>query len=422
MYPIKLVKLTGIEEFENKSFLKISIQLDREADYYWQVDHETAHHLASVTDFDSGYFYRMSFKSHRDSLQNVYKSSITQTYRDQSKALEFICSQAYLQELEQIKQVAYIEGLDKLPFLFEQLVPEVPEELPEIEYEKPSEKPAKRKSKKAKPKFSRMLVTAIITIAAIIFTYTGHSLLTTAVATPGKDALEEKESEKDAEALPEEKVEASPETAISEENITIEEDQPVIPSYTLEDTVAYGIPDGMVALTFDDGPSEFSVEIMDTLKEHEAGGTFFFVGTNVKKYPEYVDYIFENGYSVGTHSMTHSNLSTLSHTTLEQELVESSELVEAITGVDVTLFRPPFGSWTDATKDIAEELNQKVVLWNNDPKDWETRDRDSIVRHIKTTDVSGCIIILHETQATIDALPEIIDYLQGKGLELVMLR
>ena len=63
-----------------------------------------------------------------------------------------------------------------------------------------------------------------------------------------------------------------------------------------------------------------------------------------------------------------------------------------------------------------------MVLWNNDPKDWKTRNSDRILDDIQSSDVSGSIILLHESQAVIDALPNIVEYLQQFDLEIVNLK
>ncbi|MBZ4668480.1 MAG: peptidoglycan-N-acetylglucosamine deacetylase [Epulopiscium sp.] len=199
-------------------------------------------------------------------------------------------------------------------------------------------------------------------------------------------------------------------------------DQFMLPFVELDNPVSYNIPEGYVALTFDDGPSKYSKEIVDILKEYGIGGTFFFIGLNVKKYPEHVKYIHSNGYSIGTHSMNHSNLPTLSNEKQEKELIQSSQLIESLTGEKLSLFRPPYGAMNQNVKDLANQYGYKIILWNNDPEDWRNKDADAIVNHIKNTDISGSIILLHESQAVIDALPRIINYLKEQNLEIVSLK
>ncbi|MBE3102379.1 MAG: polysaccharide deacetylase family protein [Firmicutes bacterium] len=209
------------------------------------------------------------------------------------------------------------------------------------------------------------------------------------------------------------------------DNIIIENsssNQPTIPFIELGEATTYSIPEGNVALTFDDGPSQYSIEIADVLKKYGVGGTFFFIGRNAKKYSDYVQYIQSNGYSIGSHSMNHVNIANLSHEEQENELIQSIKLLEEITNGEIILFRVPFGSFNKQVKDLMHEHQYKMVLWNNDPKDWKTRDADKIFNDIQNSYTSGSIILLHESQAVVDALPRIIEYLQGLDLEIINLK
>lgn len=195
-----------------------------------------------------------------------------------------------------------------------------------------------------------------------------------------------------------------------------------IPQLELEEFISFSLPKGYVALTFDDGPSKHSIDIMNVLKKHEVGGTFFFVGTNVKKHPDYVRVIHANGYSVGSHSMTHSQLTSLTYEQQEAELTRVSDLIEHITDEKLELFRPPYGAFDDRTEALSQQQGSKMVIWNRDPEDWLTRDEDKILEYVQHIEASGSIILLHESQAVVDALPKIIKHLQDQGLTIVSLQ
>ncbi|MNM93967.1 Peptidoglycan-N-acetylglucosamine deacetylase [compost metagenome] len=201
----------------------------------------------------------------------------------------------------------------------------------------------------------------------------------------------------------------------------VNNNESAIASEVLAEAVTYSIPKGRVALTFDDGPSKYTKDIVDILKEHEIGGTFFFVGKNVGHYSDSVKYVHNNGYSIGNHSMNHRNLVKLSNEKQEYEILDSNKLLEELIQEKVVLFRPPYGSKNAVTKEILIKNDKKMVLWNTDPEDWKSRDANAIYQAIAKSKVNGSIILLHESQATIDALPKIIKYLQSKQLEIVNL-
>ncbi|WP_010097965.1 polysaccharide deacetylase family protein [Ornithinibacillus scapharcae] len=406
MYQLKLLQLIDIVEYENDSYLHIKFQLDQEAYVYWKLDNETASHIKAITDFSKGYLYRLSLKAESS------KSSLTQTYREQSLRLDFSCTENYSQELNQLTKIETVAELDSLPFLYQELGSNDETELEKAAISEVT-KPTKRKR-------SWVFSTVLITAMAILLTYTGHSIIINALAKPAKEAVVHEVVEKAADALKEIE-ESKPETLLLEENITIE-DEPDLPFYVLEEGTSHSVPEGMVALTFDDGPSQFTSKIVDTLANYQVGGTFFLVGANVNKFPGQAEYIDENGYSIGSHSMTHTNFASSAVSTQKHELQQSASIIEATIGDNVTLFRPPFGHFNATTEKLTQQLGQKMVIWNNDPKDWNSKSANQIIHHIKSTKVSGSIILLHEKQATVDALPEIISYLQGLGLKIVSLR
>ncbi|WP_176481943.1 polysaccharide deacetylase family protein [Paucisalibacillus globulus] len=411
MYHLKILQLVGIKEYKENHYLQIHVLLDQVETLYWKVDQETADILQAVTDFTKGYYYRLTFQTYME------KSIVTRTQLEESLNLEFTCSREYREQLAVLKQVESLVDMKQLDFISSELESE-PEREKKQKVELPkSENPAPARRKR-KP--SWVLATALTIIFAIIFTYTGHSILTKALAQPEKVASEHELVEKET-APVKEKVEPKPETIILEENITIEE-EPAIPFFKLADGTSHGIEEGKVALTFDDGPSQFTDEIIDILKESNAGGTFFLIGSNVNKFPENAAYIHQNGYSIGTHSMNHINFASSGVAAQQEELVQSINLIESIIGEEIKLFRPPFGKMNGTTEQVTNDLGQRIVLWNNDPRDWQSRDSKKIIQHIKSTEVSGSIILLHETEATLDALPEIIAYLQEQDLEIVTLR
>ena len=74
------------------------------------------------------------------------------------------------------------------------------------------------------------------------------------------------------------------------------------------------------------------------------------------------------------------------------------------------------------TENLVHSYNKKIVLWDKDTKDWQTRDAQKIIQYIKSIDATGSIILLHESQAVVDALPTIIEHLQQNGLNIVNLK
>lgn len=196
----------------------------------------------------------------------------------------------------------------------------------------------------------------------------------------------------------------------------------VFPVYQVEQDYISSLPNHYVALTFDDGPSEYTKEIADILAERGVAGTFFFIGKRIEEYPEIVQYVKEQGHMVGSHSYEHTNLNRLTPKLLENDLLEAITGLEGLVGHHVELFRPPFGSADDEVVEVVKSKGLKMVMWNRDPKDWETERAQDIVDYFYSYDPSGGIYILHENAETVEALPQILDYLQSEDLQVVGLQ
>jgi peptidoglycan/xylan/chitin deacetylase (PgdA/CDA1 family) len=190
----------------------------------------------------------------------------------------------------------------------------------------------------------------------------------------------------------------------------------------------------MVALTFDDGPSaEFTPAILDILKEYNVPATFFMVGTHVEKYPQIAQRIAEEGHEIGNHTHNHRNIPTLSTIELHGEILEATATITAVTGVYPSYVRPPRGMYDGRFRRLASLIGQDIVLWTISTRDWRYGvTPDSIIKTVKNKVKGGDIILFHDSgalikneggdrRATVLALPQVIEIIQAKGLEIVPL-
>lgn len=177
--------------------------------------------------------------------------------------------------------------------------------------------------------------------------------------------------------------------------------------------------DGVVYLTFDDGPHpEHTPQVLDILARYDAKATFFVLGSLAQAYPELIDRIVAEGHTVANHSWAHQDLANLSH----EEFNESIGRTEAVLGEHATgCLRPPFGSLNENTGAWAAELGLEVVLWDTDTVDWQKPGVDAIADAIVDGARNGRPnILLHDgggdrTQSVL-ALDRALDELSGDGL------
>ena len=188
-----------------------------------------------------------------------------------------------------------------------------------------------------------------------------------------------------------------------------------------------------VALTFDDGPDPtWTPKILKILKEKNAPAAFFVLGSQVQQYPDLLQRIASNGHEIGNHTYSHQNLTLSGDEQIDLELNATTRLIEAVTGHSTAYFRPPYNS--DGTPSqpgemralrVARDLGYLTVTQSIDPDDWERPGANAILARVKDQRPNGSIILLHDAggdrSQTLAALPGIIDYLRGRGDQIVPL-
>ena len=175
-----------------------------------------------------------------------------------------------------------------------------------------------------------------------------------------------------------------------------------------------------VAISFDAAwGADKTQGIVDILKEFGAGATFFLVGFWTDKYPDMVKMIDQSGLEIGTHSNTHPDMAKLSADQIKQELETSMKLITDITGKDVKVFRPPYGSYNNTLIDTASSLGLKTIQWDVDTLDWKGLSGEEICQRVINNVKNGSIILCHNNSDHIlEALPLILDRLQKQGYKI----
>lgn len=173
-----------------------------------------------------------------------------------------------------------------------------------------------------------------------------------------------------------------------------------------------------IALTFDDGPHpKYTEQLLDGLKERGVVATFFVTGENAENYPDIIRREQDEGHLIGNHTYSHIQLTSSNRETFREELVQTNEILEEITGEKISFVRPPYGSWD---KSFEKELNMFPVLWNIDPLDWCSHNADCIASKVVEKAGDGDIILMHDYYETsVTAALEVVDILQKRGFQFV---
>ncbi|KAB8190572.1 polysaccharide deacetylase family protein [Nonomuraea phyllanthi] len=175
-----------------------------------------------------------------------------------------------------------------------------------------------------------------------------------------------------------------------------------------------------VALTFDDGPGPHTGELLDILREARARVTFFTVGVNAAAQPELLERMSAEGHLVANHSWAHKDLSKQPSSKIADSLVRTADAVAAAIGQRPTLVRPPYGAVSQTLRDVAADAGLALVNWDVDARDQVAEKAGDIVDLVVRRVHPGAIILMHDIRReSVDAVPDILEKLRGKGYRFV---
>ena len=182
-----------------------------------------------------------------------------------------------------------------------------------------------------------------------------------------------------------------------------------------------GTEEKKVAISFDCAwGTDYTETLLNIMEREKVVSTFFMVEFWTTKYPDLVKKIAGGGHAIGTHSTTHSDMSKLTEAQIEEELTRSSMAIKAVTGEEVTLFRPPYGDYDDLLIETAERLGLYTIQWDVDSLDWKNLSAAEIAARVTSGVKNGSIVLFHNNGLhTAEALPAVIADLKEKGFTFV---
>ncbi|WP_099190934.1 polysaccharide deacetylase [Tepidibacter mesophilus] len=187
----------------------------------------------------------------------------------------------------------------------------------------------------------------------------------------------------------------------------------------------------IVYITFDDGPSLYTQDILQSLKFYNSNATFFVLSSSIHKYPDELEKIVEGGHSIGLHGVSHDVKQIYkSPVSLVTEMKNDSEVVMSKIGFTSNLIRTPYGSFPYLTKEYRDACvseGYKIWDWNVDSKDALGADIKpsiivkNVIEQVKEHEKNNVdpIILMHETLNSSIALPQILNYLTKNGYKVI---
>jgi peptidoglycan/xylan/chitin deacetylase (PgdA/CDA1 family) len=197
--------------------------------------------------------------------------------------------------------------------------------------------------------------------------------------------------------------------------------------------VRWRLPTGgrkLCAITFDDGPSSATGQVLDVLAQASIPATFFVLAEHARRYPELVRRAQADGHAIGIHGMTHRKLSGASEPTVECEVQGVIEELRALGVTPAPIYRPPHGFKSRAVFRLARRHGLTVWAWSRGVWDTDLPPADVLVRRATRCARPGMVLLLHDGRGDepspnvgpmIAALPRIIAKLKNQGFEFVRL-
>lgn len=258
---------------------------------------------------------------------------------------------------------------------------------------------------KKRHKLRKLRTTVFCILAFLILLVIFEKNITLSSNSASQQVVEEKVVSKDEEVLVEDKQEA--------ENDAIKNND--------QKKIGTKVDGKIVYLTFDDGPTANSDEILDILDEFNAKATFFMLEPAMRKYPKALNRIVGEGHGVGLHGVTHDiHKFYQSPQSALKEMKDAQKTLLNITGVKTNLTRTPYGSipyLTNSFREVFKDNNLLIWDWNVDSSDWSSSNKDyvqNVINQLNQLNESNQapIILMHDRNGTASNLSNLLIYLQ----------
>jgi len=164
--------------------------------------------------------------------------------------------------------------------------------------------------------------------------------------------------------------------------------------------------------------TEYIDSMLQIFEQKDVKTTFFVGGTWAIDNQEYLNKILEKGHELGNHGYHHKDHDKISEQENLNQIKNTHKIVKELTGFEMNLFAPPSGAYNKTTVACATSLGYQTVMWTRDTIDWRDHDANLIFNRAIKNACGGDLILMHPTDATVKALPKIIDNLQSKGFKL----
>lgn len=164
--------------------------------------------------------------------------------------------------------------------------------------------------------------------------------------------------------------------------------------------------------------------IPEMLKEFTAAGakvTFFVTGKWAEKNPELLKQMYKEGHSIQNHGYKHCHFNSLAASEGSNEIKKAEDIIYKIIGQKSTYFASPYGEYNKNVVQAATDINYQLIMWSVDTIDWQKPSPETIINRVMKKVHNDAIILMHPTEPTVKALPELLKQLQNEKYSMLSL-
>lgn len=180
------------------------------------------------------------------------------------------------------------------------------------------------------------------------------------------------------------------------------------------------IDDKIVAFACNvDWGNEYIPNMLEIFENNNIKITYFVTGKWAEKNKDMLKTIYKYKHEIGNHGYSHMDYDKLSYAQNKEEILKAHNVIKEVLNIDSKYFAPPSGAYNDNTIKAAKDLGYELIMWSIDTIDWKKDStKDIIIKRVTSKIHNSAIVLMHPTEETVKALPEIIKYLYENGYKI----
>jgi probable sporulation protein (polysaccharide deacetylase family) len=168
-----------------------------------------------------------------------------------------------------------------------------------------------------------------------------------------------------------------------------------------------------------DWGEEFIPTMLEILAQENINVNFFVTGTWAEKNPELVKTMFKGNHNIENHGYKHCHFNQLSSAQSIEEINKAEKIITDLVGKKPNYFASPYGEYDKHIVEAAQSINYKFIMWSVDTVDWKKPAPETIINRVVKRLHNDAIILMHPTEPTVKALPELIKKIKAEGYNIV---